>query len=81
MAQGHPWAIVHNIYDQEVCYERHYIMPSPPAASGRSVNRGAVSYTHLDVYKRQALMEDGKILQYGTPEQMFCHPGTKKVAE
>ena len=30
---------------------------------------------------RIALMEDGKILQYGTPEQMFCHPGTKKVAE
>ena len=48
-----------------------------------------------DVYKRQthdkaealrmsdriALMEDGQILQYGTPEQMFCHPKTKKVAE
>ena len=26
-------------------------------------------------------MEDGQILQYGTPEQMFCHPKTKKVAE
>ena len=35
----------------------------------------------LRLSDRIALMEDGKILQYGTPEQMFCHPGTKKVAE
>ena len=35
----------------------------------------------LRLSDRIALMEDGKILQYGTPEQMFCHPETKKVAE
>lgn len=35
----------------------------------------------LRMSDRIALMEDGQILQYGTPEQMFCHPKTKKVAE
>lgn len=35
----------------------------------------------LRMSDRIALMEDGKILQYGTPGQMFYHPETKKAAE
>ena len=35
----------------------------------------------LRMSDRIALMSHGKVLQYGTPEQMFYQPETKTVAE
>ena len=45
----------------------------------RNYGETAVSYTHLDVYKRQVVMNQGKIEQIGSPQQVYDNPATPFV--
>ena len=46
----------------------------------RLIERAAVSYTHLDVYKRQ-VMDNGVIQQIGSPQDIYNEPENAFVAD
>ena len=41
----------------------------------------AVSYTHLDVYKRQAYMYLGDLIEFGVTEQIFFKPTRQETED